>query len=111
GAKWHLCSDDAVAAEEVFLAAEHMHRAALASGVSTFAPGEFCHHAFRVHAGYEHVAVIPIAGDDLIPLFNRHLHSDDDRFLPDIEVTKSADQDRKSTRLNSSHVKISYAVF
>src|SRR5690606_39452576 len=31
--------------------------------------------------------------------------------FPPIDVLKSVSRDRKSTRLNSSHVKISYAVF
>src|SRR5690606_39334631 len=33
------------------------------------------------------------------------------RFLPAIALLKEHTEDRKSTRLNSSHVKISYAVF
>src|SRR5699024_11478737 len=36
---------------------------------------------------------------------------EDDRYCVDILVQISAIQDRKSTRLNSSHVSISYAVF
>src|SRR5690606_40255351 len=33
------------------------------------------------------------------------------RFLDDVLADADVDEDRKSTRLNSSHVKISYAVF
>jgi hypothetical protein len=38
------------------------------------------------------VAVVAIAGDDLIALLQRHLHADHDSFLADIEVTKAADR-------------------
>ena len=38
------------------------------------------------------MAVIAIAGDDLIALLERHLHADDDGFLADIEVAEAADQ-------------------
>src|SRR5690606_41644736 len=42
-------------------------------------------------------------------------HSAAGRFLrchlPDVAVDQREERDRKSTRLNSSHVKISYAVF
>ena len=45
-----------------------------------------------VHAAGEHVAVVAIAGDDLVAVLQRHLHADDDGFLADIEVAEAADQ-------------------
>ncbi len=47
---------------------------------------------FALHAAGEHVAVIAIGGDDLVAVFQRHLHADDDGFLPDIEMAEAADQ-------------------
>jgi hypothetical protein len=38
------------------------------------------------------VAVVAIGGDDLIALLDRHLHTDDDRFLADVEMAEAADQ-------------------
>src|SRR6185312_11788275 len=92
GAERHLRADDAVAAEEALLDAEHVHRAALALGIAVGAAGELGHDALRVHAGGDHVAVVAIAGDDLVAAFERHLHTDDDRFLADVEVAEAADQ-------------------
>src|SRR5690606_40099901 len=56
-------------------------------------------------------------GFDRSPMFNGRIQSLGPRYCPSIEdkINRFADkerhQDRKSTRLNSSHVKISYAVF
>ena len=38
------------------------------------------------------MAVVAVAGDDLIAVDRGHLHADDDRFLADIEVAEAADQ-------------------
>ncbi len=92
GAERHLRADDAVAAVEALLDAEHVHRAAFALGIAVRAAGQFRHHAFRVHAAGDHVAVVAIAGDDLVARLQRHLHADDDGFLADIEVAEAADQ-------------------
>ena len=35
--------------------------------------------------------VVAIGGDDLIAGLQGHLHADDDRFLPDVEVAEAAD--------------------
>ena len=81
-----------MAAEELLLAAEHVHRAALAPGIAAAPPGQLGHDALGVHAGGQHMAVIAIGGDDLIALLKRHLHADDDRFLADIEMAEAADE-------------------
>ena len=60
--------------------------------VAGAAAGELGHDALRVHAAGEHVAVVAIAGDDLVALADRHLHADDDGFLADVEVAEAADQ-------------------
>jgi len=36
--------------------------------------------------------MVPITGDDRVTVVNRALHTNDDGFLPDIEVAKPADQ-------------------
>ena len=92
GAERHLRADDAVAAVEILLLAEHVHGAALALGIAAAAAGQFGHHALGFHAAGQHVAVVAVAGDDLIALLQRHLHADDDGFLADIEMAEAADQ-------------------
>ena len=36
--------------------------------------------------------VVAVSGYDLVALFQRHLHADDDGFLADIEVAEAADR-------------------
>jgi hypothetical protein len=67
-------------------------RAALALGIAADAAGQFGHHAARLHAAGQHVAVVAIAGDALVAFLGRGLQADDDRFLPDVEVAEAADQ-------------------
>src|SRR3712207_8896767 len=50
----------------------------------------------------QEVPCLPPRGDEALP---------QGRALPDREVRRRAPEDRKSTRLNSSHANISYAVF
>jgi hypothetical protein len=92
GAERHLGADDAVAAVEILLLAEHVHGAALALGIAAAASGEFSHHALGIHPAGEHVAVVAIAGDNGILAGDRRLHADDDRLLADIEMAEAADQ-------------------
>jgi hypothetical protein len=47
---------------------------------------------FPLHAGRQHVSVIPVAGYDLIALLQGHLHADHHGLLPDIEVAEAADR-------------------
>ena len=54
--------------------------------------GQFRHHAFRIEIHCQHVAMIPVTGDHLIAVFLGHLHTDDDSFLSDIQMTKPADE-------------------
>src|SRR5204862_2867080 len=84
----HLSADDAVTAEEVLLATEHVHRTALAVRIAAAPAGQLGHHALRVHAAGQHMAVIAVGGDDRVALLQRGLHADDHRFLSDIEMTK-----------------------
>src|SRR3984893_5881131 len=88
----HLGADDAVAAVEILLAAEHVHRAALALGIAGAATGQLGHHALGVHAGGQHVAVIAVGGDDGVLGVDGRLHADDDGFLADVEMAEPADQ-------------------
>jgi hypothetical protein len=87
------CTDDAVAAVEAVLDAEHVHRAALALGNAGGAAGQLGHDQLGVDAIGEHVAVVAIARDDAVLADgHRRLKADGDRFLTDIEVAKAADQ-------------------
>ena len=91
-AERHLRADDAVAAVEALLDAEHVHRAALALGIAVRAAGELRHHALGLHAGGDHMAVVAVAGDDRVAGLQRHLHADHHGLLADIEVAEAADQ-------------------
>jgi hypothetical protein len=93
GAEADLRPDDAVAAVEFMVDAEHVHRAALALGNSGGAPGELGHDHSRIDPVSEHVAMVAIAGDDAVAArLERRLEADGDRFLADIEVAEAADQ-------------------
>ena len=92
GAERRGRADDAVAAVEVLLHGEHVHGAALALGVAAAAAGELGHHAFGVHAGRKHVAVVAIGGDDLVAVLDRHHHAGNDGLLADIEVAEAGDE-------------------
>ena len=88
----HLGADDAVAAVKVLLAAEHVHRAALALGVAVAAPGQLGHDSLGIHAGRQHVAVVAIGGDDRVLVGDRRLHADHHGLLADVEMAEAADQ-------------------
>ena len=93
GAERDLRADDAVAAVEAMLDAEHVHRAALALGNAGGAAGQLGHDHLGVDAIGEHVAVVAIAGDDAVASdLHRRLQADRDRFLADVEVAEAADQ-------------------
>src|SRR5262249_7450239 len=92
GPERDLRGHDTVAAVESLLGGEHVHRAALALGVAAAPSGQFGHHTLRVHAAGQHVAVVAIAGDDLVAGLERHLHADDTRFLAGVEGAEAADQ-------------------
>ena len=77
----HLRADDAVAAVEMLLFREHVHRAALALGIAALAARELGHDALGVHAAGQHVAVVAVAGDDAVAIARGGLHADDDGFL------------------------------
>ena len=38
------------------------------------------------------MAVVSVAGNDLIAILERHLHADDNSFLPDIKMAEAADE-------------------
>ena len=88
----HLRTDDAMAAEELFLAAEHVHGAALTLGKAAAPSGKLGHHALRIHAAGQHVAVVAVGGDHLVALLLGHLHADNHRFLANVEVAEAADE-------------------
>ncbi len=92
GAERHLRADDAVAAVEMFLFREHVHRAALAFRQAAAPPCEFGHDPFGIHAAGDHMAVVAIARDGLVAGLRRHHDADDDRLLADVEMAKSADK-------------------
>ena len=92
GAERNLGGDDAVAAVEVPLRREHVHRAALAPRVAPRAPGELGHDAARVHAADQHVGVIAVAGDDRVVRRDGRLHAPHHRLLTDVEMAEAAEK-------------------
>ena len=79
-------------AVKTLLPAEHMHGATLALGIAADASREFRHHAAGFHAGGQHMPVVAVGGDHLIPRLQAHLHANHDRFLADIKVAETANQ-------------------
>src|SRR5690606_38838259 len=69
----NLSRNNPVAAEEILLAAKHVHRAALALGITAAAPRQFGHHTARIHPAGEHVPMVTIPGDDGVTVFQRRL--------------------------------------
>src|SRR3546814_5907918 len=102
------------------LAAEHVHRAALALRDAGLAPRQLGHDDLGIDAIGEHVAVIAVAGDHAVLVaVERRLQAHRDRLLPDIEVTEPADQaeaialarSAEHTSELQSLMRITYAVF
>src|ERR1700730_2998888 len=87
----HLCANDAMAAKKTLFEREHVHRPAFAFGVTAAPAGQLSHDAFGVHSAGQHMTVITVAGNNLVTRLKGHLHADDDRLLPDVEVAESAD--------------------
>ena len=73
GTQWHLRAHYAVAAVEMFLFREHMHRAALALGIAPDAARQFGHNTLGIHPAGQHMAVVAIGGDPLVALAGRGL--------------------------------------
>ena len=69
-----------------------MHGPTLALGIAANAPGEFRHDAAGFHAGCQHMPMVAVGGDYLIPRLQAHLHANHDRFLADIKVAKATNQ-------------------
>ena len=67
-----------------------MHGAALTLGIAIDAAGQFSHDAPGFHAAGQHMRVIAIAGNHLVALSRHRLQTNNDGFLPDIEMTKTA---------------------
>src|SRR5690554_7730524 len=69
---------------------------------------------FRSEAGHQHHRRRTLEGEALVGLAHGRLElllDDLDELLAGREALRDLLTDRKSTRLNSSHVRISYAVF
>src|SRR5207249_5405396 len=72
--------------------------------------GRYGQNPFRVYRHYQFQVVLKPSPDDVQELYLRSLRAFGiDPGVHDIRFDE--DKDRKSTRLNSSHVSISYAVF
>ncbi len=92
GAERHLRADDAVAAVEVLLLGEHVHRAALALAEAAAAAGQLGHDALGVEAAGQHVAVVAVGGDGLVAGLGVEHQAGHHRLLSDVEVAEAADE-------------------
>src|SRR5690606_27953687 len=93
GAQRHLGADDAVAAIEAGRHVEHVHRPALAPRRAADTAGQFGHDLIGIHARDQHVAVVAIAGDDLVvALLDALLNADGHGFLTDVQLAEAPDQ-------------------
>src|SRR5207253_9288393 len=63
-----------------------------------------------LQAAGQRVAVLAVVGEQVVARLQGGHQADDGGLLAEVEMAVAA-EDRKSTRLNSSHVAISYAVF
>jgi len=84
-------ADDAVSAEEVHVAVEQVHRAALAAHHAVDAPEQLGHHRARRHAARERLTVVAIGGDDVVVGPQHRDRAGAARLLPDVEVAEAAD--------------------
>ena len=91
-AEGDLRADDAVAAVEMLLLGEHVHRAALALAEAAAASGQLGHDALGVEAAGQHVAVVAVGGDGLVAGLGLEHQAGHHRLLPDVEVAEAADQ-------------------
>ena len=91
----HLRADDAVAAVEAVIDAEHVHRPALAFRDAGSAARQLGHDHLGIDAVGEHVAVIAIAGDDAV-LADRHRRLQPDARPPPDRCTGG--RSRRSAR-------------
>jgi hypothetical protein len=91
GGDRHVPADDAVSAEEVRVAVEEVHRAALAARAAVDAPEELGHDRARRHAARERLPVVAIRGDDVVVVAQHGERAGGDRFLPDVQVAEAAD--------------------
>ena len=91
GGERDVPADDAVAAEEVHAAVEHVHRAALAVRAAVDAAEQLGHHGARRDAAHERLAVVAVRGDDVVVGPQRGLRARAHGFLSDVQVAEAAD--------------------
>ena len=90
--KGNLRCNNAVSAVEMFLFREHVHRAAFTAAVAALATSKFSHDTFWIHTTGQHVAVITIRCDALVAFFCSRFQANNNGFLANVEVAKTADQ-------------------
>ena len=86
-----LAGDDAVAAPEVLVRREEVHRAALAFRAAGLFAEHFRHALVHAHADGEGVAVVAVGGDEVVIRPAERDGADGDGFLADVEVEEAAD--------------------
>ena len=91
GGERHVPAHDAVAAEEVQVAVEEVHGAALAVHHAVAAPEQLGHHVARRHAARERLAVVAVGGDDVVVGAKQRERARAHRLLADVEVAEAAD--------------------
>src|SRR5688572_18671333 len=73
-AEWHLSTNNAMPSIKILLLGEHMHRTTLALRVAFSTPCKLSHNTTWIHARSEHMTMIAVARNYLIPFLHSHLH-------------------------------------
>ena len=91
GGERDVPAHDAVAAEEVDVAIEEVHGAALTLGAAVGAPEELRHYRSRRHAARQRLAVLPIGAQHVVVFAERRDGAHAHRFLTDVQVAEATD--------------------
>lgn len=89
GGDWDALADKGEAADEVALAGEHVHGAALATTASSGLPEKLRHDGTGRDALAKSVDVIPVGADDCVASREEPNEASGDRFLAVVEVDKA----------------------
>ena len=91
GRERHLPADDAVAAHEMGLGVEQVHRTAAAAGDAGLAAEQFGHHRSGGDAARQDVAVLAIVRVDVVVRRQRRHEADDGGLFTEVQMAIAAD--------------------
>jgi hypothetical protein len=86
-----VAADDPMAAQEVVLAAEQVHRAALAARDAIGAAEQLGHDGAGGYAAGDRLGVVAVGGDDVVIVAERGNRARAGRLLADVQMAEAAD--------------------